>query len=91
VPAPPLASAPALASYNPPMHKLLPTAAALGLCASLAACGLKGDLYLPPPKEQAAPPATPADAGTQPDPATPADPATPTAQPEDEEQKAPTG
>lgn len=67
------------------MHKLLLTALVLGLCGNLAACGLKGDLYLPPPKEQATPPAAPADAGT---PATPADPAP---QPKDEEQAPPTG
>ncbi len=87
MPAPLRAGTPAFAPYNPPMHKLMLTAAALGFCASLTACGLKGDLYLPPPKEQATPatPATPAEPAIAPAPAS---------QPEDPEregQQPPTG
>ena len=51
------------AAYNLLMRKFL-IAGLLGSLLALSGCGLKGDLYRPPPKPAAAPPATqPAPAG----------------------------
>ncbi|MCC7489763.1 MAG: hypothetical protein IT485_08955 [Gammaproteobacteria bacterium] len=62
------------------MNKAFLALATLGLCGCLAACGLKGDLYLPPPREQASPPAAPA---------VPADPQAAPSQHQDEDQAPP--
>lgn len=49
------ATGPARPAYNPRMHGMLPLAVLIVLGSGLAACGLKGDLYLPEPAPEAAP------------------------------------
>lgn len=49
------ATSPARPAYNPHMHRILPLAMLIALGSGLAACGLKGDLYLPEPAPEAAP------------------------------------